>query len=126
DDFVSIGGEDAEHDEDVGVCRRGRNEQLNRRRSGDFRLLPQRRRYKCNAVARRIVFEVSFGGGSPAQAPSAWIKIELRPLRARNGPLIFRALDKSINAANLEPHARLVPPAIIHALQKIIEETLLQ
>ena len=39
---------------------------------------------------------------------------------------MFHALDKSINATNLQPDTRFVGPAIVDAFQKIVEEALLQ
>src|SRR6266478_2479363 len=54
------------------------------------------------------------------------MEIELRPSRASNRPLVLHALDKSVEATNLQPNSGLIGPAVIDAFQKIVEETLLQ
>src|SRR5450759_763225 len=53
-------------------------------------------------------------------------RIEAGPLRACDRPLAFVALDETIDMAHLKLHARLPRPAVVRALQEMIEEALLQ
>ena len=127
-DFFTLRIEYAQHREYVRVrcCRR--NKKLQRRRPCDLGVLLQRRRRKNHAVAHRFV-----GDGfvrrhrGERQAPAFRIQIKIRPLRARNRPFVLRALDKFFaGMAHLQQHFRLLVPAVLFALQKVVEKTLLQ
>ncbi|MNC84840.1 hypothetical protein D3C83_04080 [compost metagenome] len=53
--------------------------------------------------------------------------MELRPLRALERPLVLVALDEFLaGVAHLQRDARLPVPAVLPALEKIIEKALLQ
>src|SRR2546425_2226418 len=54
------------------------------------------------------------------------IEKELRPARARDGPFALVALDETVDMAHLQLHAQLPVPAVLHALQMVIEEPLLE
>ena len=53
------------------------------------------------------------------------LQIELGPLRARNRPFIFEALDELIDMANLKLHLRALVPAIALALEEVGEKLFL-
>src|SRR5207302_4113961 len=54
-DLPALRVEDAQHDEQIGVARRGGDEKLERRRPGDLRLASQRRRREGDALAHGVV-----------------------------------------------------------------------
>src|SRR5712671_2871228 len=54
------------------------------------------------------------------------VEMEFRPARARDRPLVFVPLDETVRVAYLQLHARLPVPAVLHVLQVVIEEPLLQ
>src|SRR5437016_11662883 len=54
------------------------------------------------------------------------MEIELRPSRASNRPVVLHALDKAVEATNLQPNSGLIGPAVSDAFQTVVEETLLQ
>src|SRR3990170_3876699 len=119
--------EDPEHQEDVGVRRRGGHEKLRRRRSGDLHLLVQRWREEGDALPEGLVHDApGCGRRRPAEARIDGVEVELRPPRAGDGPLVLEAPDEAIEAANLELHAWLGRPVVDRALQKVVEEALLE
>ncbi len=127
DHLLPVRGEDAKHDEDVRVRRRGRHEQLGCRRSGDLRFSAERGRQEGDAVAHGVVPDASPGGDRrPAEAAIGRIEGELSPLGAGDGPFVLHALDKAVEAANLELNARLILPAVGGPFQEVIEEALLE
>src|SRR5262245_25487934 len=54
------------------------------------------------------------------------MKEEFSPLRALDRPLGLVPLDEAVDVAYLELHLRLAVPAVLLALQEMVEETLLQ
>ena len=52
--------------------------------------------------------------------------MELGPLGARERPLALRALHEPVEVAHLQQHARLLVPAVLLAVQEVVEEPQLQ
>ena len=54
------------------------------------------------------------------------VEVEFRPARARDRPFALVPLDEPVYVAHLQLHARLPVPAVVHVLQGVIEEPLLE
>ena len=124
--FPAIRRVDTEHDEDIGVRGIRRNPQRDRRRPGDLGFRGKRLRGKDKAVAKRVEIDGAAGNRRPAQAHTARVGIELRPLGAGDRPLVLGPLDEFARPAHLQQHRRLPVPAIVLALEEMREEALLQ
>ena len=125
--LLEVAGEHAQHDEDVGVRRRGRDEQFQRRRSGDLGLLRERRAQEGDAVAHRVECHHGFlHAAFVAELAVDRIEIKPRPLGAIDRPFALHAFDETVDVTHLKLDRRLLVPAVLLAVQEIIEEAQLQ
>ena len=98
--FPQVRREHAEYQKQIGVGGGRGNEQLRRKRARDLGVGLERRRKEARAVAQcRIRNASGRFDRFTAEAVVDDIEIELRPLRARNRPLVFMALDKAVYIA---------------------------
>src|SRR5580704_10199301 len=61
-----------------------------------------------------------------AQRTIGRIEIKPRPFGALERPFALRALDEAIDMAHLQLHRRLLVPAVVLAVQEMVEEAQLQ
>src|ERR1700691_1518420 len=114
--LLEVRREHAQHDENIGIAGRRRDEKSYGGGPGDFRLMRQRRRKKRDAVAHRVEAEPEFLlGYLGAERTVRRIEIELRPFGALERPLLLATLDEAVGVADLQLHRRLLVPEIRRA-----------
>ncbi len=127
DDLLEIGGKHPQDNEEIGVGGGGGDEELQRRRAGDLGLAIERSSEEGEALSHgleaqrrrtRRLFLVEGGVGG--------VEIELGPLGACERPLVLLAGDEPVEMAHLQEHARPLVPAVVPAVQKMVEELELQ
>ena len=127
-DFPEIGREDPKNEEQIGVLGLGRYPELRRQGARDLGFALQGRRDERHPVAQTGV-----GGGTRlgwcgrAEQVALGMEIELRPVRARDGPLVLRALHELLaGVAHLEQDPGLILPARIFSFQEMAKKFLLE
>ena len=126
-EFLQIGRESAQHDEQVGVAGGRGDEQLECRWACDLGFRLERRGEERYAVTHRIEAQGRrVGGPFLLQEPAARIEVESGPSGARERPFVLLPLDEPVRVPHLQAHARLPVPAVFPAVQEMIEEGELQ
>ena len=125
---LPCGIEDPDDQEQVGVPGGRRHEELGRDRAGDLGLPVQRHRERhAVAHAPRTRPSPACVTGVGLSASRRGIEVELRPAGAGQRPLLLVAQHELLaRVADVERHRRRLLPAVVEALQEVIEEALLQ
>ena len=91
-------------------------------------VLLQRGHREGDALAEGLVLDLPFlGDGLRAERHAGRIEVEFRPLGAGQRPLVLHPQDELLaGMADVELHPRCLLPAVVDALQEIVEEALLQ
>src|SRR6185295_5232229 len=98
-------------------------EEPGRERSRDLGRMLERRRKKRYAVAQRVVDDAARAPARLAlQGVAPRVEVEPGPLRARDRPFGFVPLDEAIDVAHLELDPGVAVPAVVLALQEVVEE----
>src|SRR5581483_153464 len=115
--------EQAKDEEEVGVGRLRRDEELRRDRAGDLRLALERRERERDTVGEGVVRDAPLPDRRPPVESAFRVEVETLPARARERPLALGARHEALaRVPDLEQHRRLLVPAVLLALQEAVEE----
>ena len=120
--------EHAQHGEDVRIHGRGRHEQLERDRTGDLGSLLECTSRKGSAFAHGLVGVRRVRNRRLVrQAHAARVEVEAGPPGTRERPFTLGTLDERLaRMPHLQQHRGLPVPAVVGALEEMVEEALLQ
>ena len=69
-----------------------------------------------------VAYQCRFIAGGPGQPVAIGLQVKFSPLGPRDRPIVFEALDEFIDVADLQLHPPPVPPAVVDALQEVVEK----
>ncbi len=127
-DLLPVRVEHPQHGEDVTIGARRGHPQPQPDRPGELGGRGKRLRGEVERAPGRVELRRPDPRPCRRRQPGCGrIEVEPGPLRARQRPLVLQPRGRgAVGMADRQPHRRLVRPAVVEALQGVIEEALLQ